>query len=195
MALWSFRGQCGDRSPAAGPSLSEVMTSRNVLRAGLVAAAALTLAGCGVERTGAPSPTSFNTTTTSAEPTTTTPAAPATAADGTNYGVCANRGCEVAVSGPVDIRFGGMVPGMLSITKVAPDGVDVNVTMDDGGGGNGTLKPGCSAFSFGGGGGGSGSFGGPASNCSQAPEAVPGSVTLQMPALTDGTAIMRIVTA
>ena len=99
----------------------------------------------------------------------------------------------MAVSGPVDIRFGGSVPGTLSITKVSPDGVDINVIMDNGGGGNGTLKPGCSSFAFGTGGG-SGSFGGPDSDCAQPPPAQPGSVTLQMPAMTGDTAIMRIVT-
>ncbi len=71
--------------------------------------------------------------------------------------------------------------------------MDITVALDNGGGGNGTLKPGCSSFAFGGGGG-SGSFGGPDSDCAQPPAAQPGSVTLQMPAMTDGTAILRIVT-
>ena len=174
-------------------------TSQNVLRAGVAAGVlVLTLTGCGVQRTGAPSPTSFNTTTTTTETTettTTTPTqtGPTVAADGTNYGVCASRSCEVAITGPVDIRFGGSVPGTLSITKVSPDGVDINLTTDIGGGGSGTLKPGCSAFAFGGSGGGSGSFGAPDSDCTQPPAATPGSVTLQMPAMKDGTAILRIV--
>jgi hypothetical protein len=51
-------------------------------------------------------------------------------------------------------------PGTLSITKVAQDGVDITVALDNGGGG------------------GSGSFGGPDSDCAQPPAAQPGSVTL-----------------
>lgn len=178
-------------------------TPQNALRAGLAAgalAAVLTLTSCGTEQspTAAQTTTATTTSTTSAEPATTTTTAtataPATAADGVNYPVCASRSCEVAVSAPVDIRFGGSVPGTLSITRVAPDEVDINVVLDNGGGGgNGTFKPGCSAFSFGGGGG-SGSLGGPESDCTQPPPAQPGTVTLQMPAMTDGTAIMRIVT-
>jgi uncharacterized membrane protein YgcG len=177
-----------------------VKTPQNALRAGLAAgalAAVLTLTSCGTEPspTASQKTTATTTSTTSATPTTTTTTAtaPATAADGVNYPVCAGRSCEVAVSGPVDIRFGGSVPGTLSITRVAPDEVDINVILDNGGGGNGTFKPGCSAFSFGGGGG-SGSLGGPESDCTQPPPAQPGTVTLQMPAMTDGTAIMRIVT-
>lgn len=169
------------------------MNSKNALRSGLALVAVLILTSCGNEPTAAPAPTTSRTTTstTSAAPTTTT--APATAADGADYASCATRSCEVAVSGPVDIRFGGSVPGALSITGVSPDGVNFDLTLDNGGGGNGTLKPGCSAFSFGGGGG-SGSLGGPNTECSQPPPAQPGTVTLQMPAMTNGTAILRIVT-
>lgn len=47
------------------------------------------------------------------------------------------------------------------------------------------------SFAFGGG---SGSFGGPESDCTQPPAAQPGAVTLQMPAMAGGTAILRIVT-
>lgn len=177
-------------------------TPQNALRAGLVAAALVAvLASCGDEPSAAPAPTTSRTTTatttstSSVTPTTTSATGPAltAAADGVDYASCASRSCEVAVSGPVDIRFGGSVPGTLSITRVAPDGVDINVILDNGGGGNGTFKPGCSAFSFGGGGG-SGSLGGPNSDCAQPPPAQPGTVTLQLPAMADGTAIMRIVT-
>jgi hypothetical protein len=171
------------------------VTSPHALRIGALILV-LTLAGCGNEPSASqpPSTTSRTTTTTTSTTTSTTATAPATAADGTDYTVCASRSCEVAVSGPVDIRFGGSVPGTLSITTVTADSVDINVTLDNGGGGTGTLKPGCSSFAFGNGGG-SGSFGGPATDCTQAPPPEPGSVTLQMPALTDGTAIVRIVTA
>jgi len=173
---------------------------QNIRRAGLVAGAlvaSLTLAGCGSEPAAGPAPTTrttaTNTTTSSTTPTTTTATAPATAADGVDYPVCATRSCEVAVSGPVDIPFGGSVPGTVSVTNVTQDGVDLVVAMDNGAGGSGTLKPGCSSFAFGGGGG-SGSFGGPDSECTQPPAAQPGAVTLQLPAMTGGTAILRIVT-
>jgi uncharacterized membrane protein YgcG len=164
---------------------------KNALQAGLAAlVAVLTLTSCGNEPTAAPTPTTSRTTTST---TTTTTTAPATAADGADYASCATRSCEVAVSAPVDIRFGGSVPGALSITGVSPDGVNFDLTLDNGGGGNGTLKPGCSAFSFGGGGG-SGSLGGPNTECTEPPPGQPGTVTLQMPAMTNGTAILRIVT-
>lgn len=163
--------------------------------------AALALTGC-TERSAAPAPTTTHTTTmtttttsTSAATTTTTQTTPTAAADGVGYAVCASRSCEVTVSGPVDIRVGGSVPGTLSITRVGPDGVDISLALDSGGGGDGTLKPGCSAFSFGAGGGGSGSFGGADSDCAQPPASQPGSVTLQLPAMTGGTAILRIVIA
>jgi hypothetical protein len=189
-----------DRSPGPGPRFSGVKTPQNALRAGLAAgalAAVLTLTGCGSEPSAAPtaSRTKTATSTSSATATTTsaTATAPIAAADGVDYGLCASRSCEVAVSGPADIRFGGSVPGTLSITRVAPDEMDINVVLDNGGGGSGTLKPGCSSFAFGGGGG-SGSFGGPNSDCAQPPPAQPGAVTLQMPAMAGGTAILRIVT-
>jgi uncharacterized membrane protein YgcG len=173
-----------------------VKTPQNPVRAGMAAGAlvaVLTLTSCGSEPSAAPPTTASHTTTTTTSTSSAAPTAPTTAADGVDYTVCASRSCEVAVSGAVDIRFGGSVPGTLSITRVAPDEVDINVIMDNGGGGNGTLKPGCSSFSFGAGGG-SGSFGGPDSDCAQPPPAQPGAVTLQMPAMTSGTAILRIVT-
>jgi hypothetical protein len=169
-----------------------VRTPQNVFG---ILVAALTLTACGATpapkatpsarpSTAAPSPT----------PSPTPAAGPTKAADGRNYRVCASRSCEVAITGPVKIRFGGSVPGRLSIKKVSADGVDFDVSLSDGSSGNGTLKGGCSAFSFGGGGG-FGTFGGDNSNCATGlPQARPGSVTLQVPTLRGGTAIMRIVT-
>jgi hypothetical protein len=133
-------------------------------------------------------------TTTSPPPPTTT--APATAADGTDYAACATRTCQVSVSGPVDIRFGGSAPGTMSISKVYGDAVDFTLTLDDGESANGTLKPGCDATTVGGGGM-SGSFGSPSdTDCaSQAPTAVPGTVTFEMPSAANSVAIIWIAIA
>jgi hypothetical protein len=134
------------------------------------------------------------TTTTPAPTTTTVPTVPATAADGNDYATCATRTCEVSVSGPVDIRIGGSAPGTLSIKDVTGDAVDFTLSLDDGESADGTLKPGCDATTVGGGGM-SGSFGGTDTNCSQAPTAVPGSVTFEMPAAANGVAIIWIAIA
>ncbi|WP_030432096.1 hypothetical protein [Allokutzneria albata] len=162
--------------------------------------AALAMTGCAGGPPPPPAsqvPTATGTTTTAPTTTTTTTTAAATptaAADGADYKVCATRSCEVAVSKPVEIRFGGSAPGKLSIKKVAAGEVDFDLALNRGGGGSGTLKPGCSAFSFGGGGG-FGSFGGPNAECAaKMPDARPGSVTLQLPGMGEGTAILRIVT-
>ncbi|WP_051897957.1 hypothetical protein [Sciscionella sediminilitoris] len=130
-----------------------------------------------------------------------------TAADGTDYAACAGRSCEVQVSAPVKIRVGGSAPGRLAVTKVRADSVDIDLTLSDGGGGNGTLKPGCSTFVFHSSGGGSGTLGGsgslggsgtfasPGQGCgTEKPTAEPGAVTVQLPAIQDGKAILRIVT-
>lgn len=133
-------------------------------------------------------------TTTVPPPTTTT--APATAADGTDYAACATRTCQVSVSGPVDIRFGGSAPGTMSISKVYGDAVDFTLTLDDGESANGTLKPGCDATTVGGGGM-SGSFGSPSDTecATQAPTATPGTVTFEMSSAANSVAIIWIAIA
>ena len=158
-----------------------------------LAIVAVVVAGCDRPVAGSARPVSnwHPPTTTTAPPTTT--AAPATAADGSDYAACATRTCEVSVSGPVDIRIGGSAPGTLSITAVTGDAVDFTLSLDDGEGANGTLKPGCDVTTVGGGGM-SGSFGGEDDqNCStQPPTAVPGAITFEMPAAANGVAIIWI---
>ncbi|GAA4004033.1 hypothetical protein GCM10022247_26250 [Allokutzneria multivorans] len=172
---------------------------KKLLCAGLV----LALAGCGsapppAEPPPTQAPTTQTPTTTPAPTTTTTPPPPPTlsvAANGSDYKVCASGSCEVALAKPVTIRFGGSAPGKIVIKSVSADSAEFELTLNRGGGGSGTLKPGCSAFSFGGGGG-FGSLAGPSKECaSSGPEAKPGSVTLQMPGVQDGAPILRIVTA
>ena len=169
-------------------------TLLNAAHAGLATGALIVvLAGCGGPAPAAPITSQATTTTSTAPTTTTTKSVLAAAADGVNYAACASRSCEVTVSKPVGIRFGGSAPGTLSITKVAPDGVDIDLTLRKGGGGSGTLKPGCSTFVFGSAGG-SGSLAGPNTDCAtKPPSAQPGVVTVQLPAMIDGTAILRIV--
>lgn len=140
-----------------------------------------------------PKPT---TTTTPATTPPTTTTAPPTAADGTDYAACATRTCQVSVSGPVDIRFGGSAPGTMSISKVYGDAVDFTLTLDDGESANGTLKPGCDATTVGGGGM-SGTFGSPSdADCaSQAPSTEPGTVTFEMSSAANSVAIIWIAIA
>ena len=128
--------------------------------------------------------------------TTVTAPPPPTAADGISYAACATRTCQVSVSGPVDIRFGGSAPGTLSIAKVYGDAVDFTLTLDDGESANGTLKPGCDATTVGGGGM-SGTFGGTQdTDCAtQAPTATPGTVTFEMPSAANSVAIIWIAIA
>ncbi|WP_210408171.1 hypothetical protein [Allokutzneria sp. NRRL B-24872] len=160
----------------------------------------LVLAGCGSPTPPAePPPTTTQApTTTPAPTTTTTPPPPPTlsvAADGSDYKVCASRSCEIALTKPGTIRFGGSAPGKIVIKSVAPDSAEFELTVNSGGGGSGTLKPGCSSFSFGGGRT-SGSLGGPTTGCASAPpDAKPGAVTLQMPGVQNGAPILRVVTA
>jgi hypothetical protein len=158
------------------------------------------LAGCATEHGAAQPPAgiapSSAATKTTTQPTTTV-TAPPTAANGTDYATCASGSCEVAVSGPVDIRFGGAGAGTLSITSVGPGGVDFNLNQDAGESANGTLKPGCGTASFAAAGGMSGTFGSATSDSTsclhQWPAAEPDAVTLQMPAVIGNTAILRIV--
>lgn len=157
-----------------------------------VLAAVAVVAGCDREVAGSaraastPHPTTTTTTTT-------TTAAPATAADGTNYAACATRTCQIAVSGPVDVRIGGSAPGTLSISSVSGDAVVFTLTLDDGESANGTLKPGCGATTVGGGSM-SGSFAAPGDTAcaTTPPDAVPGAVTFEMPAASGGLAIIWI---
>lgn len=156
--------------------------------------AAAVVAGCDRDVAGSaraastPHPTTTTTTTAA-----TTTAAPATAADGTDYAACATRTCEIAVSGPVDVRIGGSAPGTLSISSVSADAVVFTLTLDDGESANGTLKPGCDATTVGGGSM-SGSFAAPGdSECvTTPPDAVPGAVTFEMAAMSGGLAIIWI---
>jgi hypothetical protein len=156
------------------------------------------VAGCDRTVTGSAEPTPGwhpkPTTTTMTPPTTTT--APPTAADGADYAACATRTCQVSVSGPVDIHFGGSAPGTMSIAKVYGDAVDFTLTLDDGESANGTLKPGCDAATVGGGGM-SGTFGGTQdTDCAtQAPTATPGTVTFEMPSAANSVAIIWIAIA
>jgi hypothetical protein len=156
---------------------------RLLLTGGLLAA--LATAGCGtVSGTAVPAAT----TTAAVTTTTTTPPAP-TAADGADYAACADGTCEVAVSGPVDIPLGGSVgPGTFAVRAVLADGVEFELTSAIGGG-SGSLKGHCTATFVPGGGG---------MSCSSKPSAPPepraGVLAVQMVGVTDGTAVLRLVT-
>ncbi|MFB9830631.1 hypothetical protein [Actinoallomurus acaciae] len=125
-------------------------------------------------------------------PAATKTASPApTAADGTRYSACEDGDCEVAVSKPVKIRLGGRVgPGVLSVKKVLPDGVKIDLTLP-GGGGKGSIKGHCtSTFHVQSAGGGL--------SCpvkpSGPPEPQAGDFAIQLVAVTGGTAILRLAT-
>ncbi|ONI90912.1 hypothetical protein ALI22I_10785 [Saccharothrix sp. ALI-22-I] len=150
---------------------------RLLIAGGLLAA--MTAAGCGtVSGTAVPAPTT----------TTTTPPPPPTATDGTDYAACADGTCEVAVSGPVDIALGGSAgPGTFSVRTMHADGIDFEVTLAQSGG-SGTLKGHCTLSFVPGGGG---------SSCSTKPSPPPapraGVLAVQMVGVTDGTAVLRLV--
>lgn len=126
-------------------------------------------------------------------PPTTTIAPPTMAADGDTYAVCATRTCEVSIDGPVSIRVGGSVPGTFAVTAISGNKVDFTLDLDDGGNASGTLVPGCDVSSIGDGSTSVSSGGRNDTSCyTQAPAAVPGMVTFEMPAVNKGVAIIWI---
>ncbi|MGP4015799.1 hypothetical protein [Saccharopolyspora sp. 5N708] len=168
--------------------------SRRSWQAGCALFAAVLAAGCGTAQEGAPVTTTappVDTIAPSTTTSTTTAPPPVTAADGTNYGACADGTCEISLSQPIDIQLSG---GSLSVTSVNPDGIDIDLSLDGGGGGNGTLKGTCGAiFRFYIGGGGGGQFCNPDGSVQPPPEPEPGSVALQLVGLSDGAAVLRVV--
>ncbi|MCI2423231.1 hypothetical protein MOQ72_38010 [Saccharopolyspora sp. K220] len=163
-------------------------------RAGCALFAALLAAGCGSSLEGAaPATTTVPPADTVVPSTTTTTTAPppVIAADGTNYAACADGTCEISLSQPVNITLNG---GTLAVTSVNPDGIDIDLSLDNGGGGNGTLKGTCGAiFRFHSGGGGDGRFCNPDGSVLPPPEPEPGVVALQLVGLSDGAAVLRVV--
>ncbi len=151
---------------------------------GVLAAAALVLAGCGAEQ---------GTATTMSQTTTTTTPPPPTAKDGADYAACADGVCEVAIDKPVTIDVAGtsfVVKGMLE------DGLEFDVTFANGGGATGTMKGTCGSiisFYTSGTGGMSGVFCALGNKPQPAPEPKPGLLQLQMSGFADRTAIVRIV--
>jgi hypothetical protein len=176
------------------------------LTAGLVAS---TVAGCGTAQEGAqpttpattsvtpsvsatPTPTPTPTATPSPTPTRTAPPPPPMAADGTKYEECADGTCEVAIPKPVRIELSD--GNVLRITKVNADGIDIDLSLAAGGGGNGTLKGTCGViFQFAPGGGGSGRFCPADGSSNPSPEPIAGMVQLQMVGRNAQGAVLRVV--
>ncbi|GAB3413924.1 hypothetical protein GCM10027569_33750 [Flindersiella endophytica] len=114
------------------------------------------------------------------------------AADGTRYQECADGTCEVAIPKPVRISLSS--GNVLRITKVAADGIDIDLSLAAGGGGTGTLRGNCgSIFQFAPGGGGSGKFCPADGSSNPSPEPIPGMVQLQMVGFNANGAVLRIV--
>ncbi|MCI2423242.1 hypothetical protein MOQ72_38065 [Saccharopolyspora sp. K220] len=135
---------------------------------------AFTATGCGAsDDTGAP-----------AQPTSTP-----VAADGTNIDACSDGNCEVALTGPTDIRLTGQGGGIttLSVVEVNAAGVRFNATSAEGGSSSGELTGGCTLRFYDGGGG---------SSCGghQAPpEPETGVLAMQLVDFSNGTAVLRLV--
>lgn len=113
------------------------------------------------------------------------------AADGHDIGACADGNCEIAVSGPVTVRFKGPAgPATLSVTEVGLNKVAYTVKS-----GNGQSKDGASGSGQGcitvlrsnGSGNSSGGLG------DARPSAQPDAVVIQVAAGEEGTAILHIV--
>src|SRR5687767_3987024 len=99
--------------------------------------------GCAPSRDqAAPPATESAPASTKPSPTPSPSASPLQAADGSNYEACADGVCEVAVSRPVTLRLGGPAGAgsTLVIREVLDDGLDIDLTLAGGGGGDGTLK-------------------------------------------------------
>ena len=132
-----------------------------------------------------------------ASPASPEPSAPApVAADGTNYAACADGTCEISIPGPVDIRVGG---GTLKVTKAsAQDGLEFDLTLASGAGGNGTLKGTCgtvASFYLGGGGGTMTSPSCDGTGVPEPPEPMPGALSMQLVGWSpDGAAVLRLIT-
>ncbi|MFF2161918.1 hypothetical protein ACFVWP_14550 [Streptomyces sp. NPDC058175] len=169
----------------------------------LAATVALAVSGCGstdnADDTSSPSrqgskPASAPSA--SAQPSASTPSASAqpsvSAADGRDVRACADGNCEVAVTGPVTIRFKGPAgPATLSVTEVGPNKVEYTVKSGSGRSQGGASGPGqgCITVLRSNGGGNSCSGLGDAARPSPQPDAV----VIQATTGEDSTAILRIV--
>ncbi|SDK01170.1 hypothetical protein SAMN04488074_10424 [Lentzea albidocapillata subsp. violacea] len=146
---------------------------------------AYSLAACGTTATGgAPAPTTTTTTTVSS-------AAPTlTAADGANYAACADGTCEVTIPGPVDIAVQSHT---FSVTEVTADGITFAVAY----GGyelGASPKASCgNAYVFRLGESAGGMTGGSCGDPAKPPAAVPGAFVVQLAAVSEGMAVLRMV--
>ncbi|CAM5591939.1 hypothetical protein GCM10010390_78260 [Streptomyces mordarskii] len=167
---------------------------------GLAVLTALAVAGCGGsdETDGAPpragQPSASRSTPPSTSPTGSRgPSAKpsVSAADGRDVAACADGNCEIAVSGPVTVRFTSPAgPATLSVTEVGPNKVEYTVKSGDGRSQGGASGPGQGCITV-------LRDHGSSNSCGRVgtmrPAAQPGAVVILMAAGEDGTAILRIV--
>ncbi|MGP4015792.1 hypothetical protein [Saccharopolyspora sp. 5N708] len=142
------------------------------------ACALLTATGCGAAEDTRPG---------TGDPAGTT--GPPVAADGTNIEACSDGNCEVALSGPTDIRLTGQGGGIttLSVVEVSAAGIRFTTTSEEGGSSSGELTDGCTLSFYSGGGG---------SSCGGAqglPEQETGVLAMQLVDFASGTAVLRLV--
>lgn len=165
---------------------------RRVTGITLAALVALAVSGCGstdnADDTSSPSrqvskPTSPPSS--SAQPS-------VSAADGRDVRACADGNCEIAVTGPVTIRFKGPAgPATLSVTEVGPNKVEYTVKSGSGRSQGGARGPGQGCITVLRSNGGGNSCGGLDDTARPSPQ--PDAVVIQATTGEDGTAILHIV--
>ncbi|MFE9974363.1 hypothetical protein ACFYRD_27250 [Streptomyces hirsutus] len=171
--------------------------------------AAVALAGCGgpgeggtgapgdvrpsASRSGADAPPEPSSTPSSGPAGGTAPAKPSVpAADGRDPSACADGDCEIAVAGPVTIRFDGPAGSTtLSVSEVGPDRIEYEVKSGNGRSAGSAEGRGQSCRIVLRAGGSSTSCGG--IDDDGPPVARPGTVIVRMAPGEDGTALLRVV--
>ncbi|SDD91048.1 hypothetical protein [Streptomyces prasinopilosus] len=155
--------------------------------------AAVALAGCGgpgEEGRGIPGDTRPAASRSGADAPPVSPSVPA--ADGRDPAACADGDCEIAVSGPVAVRFDGPAGRTtVSVSEVGPHRIEYAVESGNGRSASGTEGRGHSCRTV-------LRAGGSATSCGAAgdggpPGARPGTVVVQVVPGEDGTALLRVV--
>ncbi|MGX1670684.1 hypothetical protein [Streptomyces sp. NPDC055400] len=114
------------------------------------------------------------------------------AADGRDVGACADGNCEIAVTGPVTIRFKGPAgPATLSVTEVGRNKVEYTVKSGNGQSKGGATGPGQGCITVLRSNGGGNSCGGLDGSTRPSPQ--PDAVVIQAATGEDGTALLHIV--